>query len=137
MAKYELLNQSNKYKVSILFFQLFCIFEKYLNIKLRKGLSCGTVDENLSTNAGDRSSVLVWEESTRHGATKPVPWNWPKPLSPRAAALKPACREPVLHNKRSHCSGKPAHCNKEQPHSLQLEKAHTKQQRPNAVKNKY
>ena len=29
--------------------------------------------------------------------------------------LKPACLEPVLHNKRSHRSEKPAHCNEEQP----------------------
>ena len=29
--------------------------------------------------------------------------------------LKPVRLEPVLHNKRSHCSEKPAHCNEEQP----------------------
>ena len=29
--------------------------------------------------------------------------------------LKPACLEPVLRNKRSHRSEKPAHRNKEQP----------------------
>ena len=29
--------------------------------------------------------------------------------------LKPAHLEPMLRNKRSHCSEKPAHCNEEQP----------------------
>ena len=29
--------------------------------------------------------------------------------------LKPACLEPVLHNKRSHDNEKPAHRNEEQP----------------------
>ena len=28
-------------------------------------------------------------------------------------ATKPACLEPVLHNQRSHCNKKPAHCNEE------------------------
>ena len=27
--------------------------------------------------------------------------------------LKPACVEPVLHNKRSHCNEKLVHCNEE------------------------
>ncbi|KAI4567277.1 hypothetical protein MJT46_008490 [Ovis ammon polii x Ovis aries] len=29
--------------------------------------------------------------------------------------LKPACREPVLRNKRSHCSEKPSHITREEP----------------------
>ena len=32
---------------------------------------------------------------------------------PQPQILKPACLEPVLHNKRSHCNEKPAHSNKE------------------------
>ena len=39
--------------------------------------------------------ALVWEDPTCRGATKPVRL------------------EPVLHNKRSHRSEKPAHCNEE------------------------
>ena len=58
--------------------------------------------------------------------------------------LKPACLEPVLCNKRSHCSKKPGHRNKEQPpltemksspHSP-LEKAHVQHRRPNAAEIK-
>lgn len=31
----------------------------------------GTVDENPPANEGDTDSILVWEDSTCHGATKP------------------------------------------------------------------
>ena len=103
---------------------------------------------------------LVWEDLTCCGATKPVHHNYwacvpqvPKPACPRARApqllsprtlgpvcsncwarmlqlLKPVCLEPVLHNKRSHCS------EKSNPHSPQLEKTRMQQQRPNAAKKK-
>ena len=49
--------------------------------------------------------------------------------------LKPAHLEPVLCNKRSHLNEKPTDCKQGSPCSLQLEKAHAQQQRPNAVKN--
>ena len=32
----------------------------------------GTVDKNLLTNAGDKGSILVWEDPTCQGATKPA-----------------------------------------------------------------
>ena len=59
---------------------------------------------------------LVQEDSTCHGATKPVCHNywalWPRAqelhlLSPHAALLQPSCLEPALCNKRSHHSKKP------------------------------
>ena len=37
----------------------------------------------------------------------------PSLQSPRAATTEPTCLEPMLHNKRSHCSEKPKHCNEE------------------------
>ena len=50
--------------------------------------------------------------------------------------LKPALLEPGLHNKGSSRNERPTHHNKECPRSLQLEKAHAQQQRPNRAKNK-
>ena len=61
--------------------------------------------------------VLVWEDPTCHGATKPVRHNyWACALEPASHSywahvpqlLKPACLEPVLRNKRSHRNEKPA-----------------------------
>ena len=66
--------------------------------------------------------ALVWEDPTCRGATKPVCHNyWACALEPAShndwarepQLLKPACLEPMLLNKRSHCNEKPAHCNKE------------------------
>ncbi|KAJ8794987.1 hypothetical protein J1605_018574 [Eschrichtius robustus] len=51
------------------------------------------------------------------------------------AAVIEYLAETVLHNKRSHRSEKPTHHNEECPRSLQLEKAHVQQQRPNTAKN--
>ena len=51
---------------------------------------------------------LVGEDPTYRGATKPVSHNsraWEPQL------LKPACLEPMLCDKRNHCSKKPAHRN--------------------------
>ena len=65
---------------------------------------------------------LVWEDPICHGATKPVChnyWAWAvEPASHNYWAcepqlLKPARLEPVLHNKRSHRSEKPAHSKEE------------------------
>ena len=58
---------------------------------------------------GTRVRALVWEDPTCHRATKPTChnyWAWAPQL------LKPACLEPVLHNKRSCRNEKPAHHNK-------------------------
>lgn len=47
--------------------------------------------ENLSANAGDKGShPLVLEDSTCHGAAKPVPQHTEPTPEPCAAALKPS-----------------------------------------------
>ena len=62
------------------------------------------------------------EDPTCRAATKPVRHNyWACALEPVShnywacmpQLLKPACLEPMLHNKRSHLNEKPAHHNKE------------------------
>ena len=67
---------------------------------------------------------LAWEDPICRGATKLVHHNyWACALEPARHSywarapqlLKPACLEPVLHNKRSHCNEKPVHRNEEQP----------------------
>ena len=71
---------------------------------------------------GTQVQALVREDPTCHGATKPVHHNyWAWALEPaihncwahKPQLLKPTCLEPVLHNKRSHCSEKPVHRNEE------------------------
>ena len=71
---------------------------------------------------GTRVQALVREDPTSRTATKPVHHNyWACALEPMShnywahvpQLLKPTRLEPVLHNKRSHCNEKPAHCNKE------------------------
>ena len=71
---------------------------------------------------GTRVRALVREDPTCRGATKPVHHNyWACALEPGShnywahvpQPLKPAHLEPVLRNKRSHDSEKPAHCNEE------------------------
>ena len=93
---------------------------------------------------GTRVWALVQEDPTSCGATKPVYHNyWACTLEPAShnywasmpQLLKPMRLEPMLHNKRSHCNKKPAHCNEEYPRSPQLEKACMQQQTPNAAKN--
>ena len=75
------------------------------------------------------SDPWVWEDSTCRGTSKPVCHSY---VSLRSRAqelqlLKPACLEPVLCNKRSHCSEKPAHHNDSSPCLPELEKAHGEQ----------
>ena len=66
--------------------------------------------------------ALLWEDLTCHGAARPVRhscWAWA--LDPEShnywarvpQLLKPARLEPVLRNKRSNCSERPAHRNEE------------------------
>ena len=56
--------------------------------------------------------ALVLEDPTCRRATKPVRHNyWDR----MPQLLKPACLEPMLHNKRSHCNEKPVHLNEEEP----------------------
>ena len=72
---------------------------------------------------GTRVQALVQEDPTCRRATKPVRHNyWACALEPAShnywarvlQLLKPACLEPVLCNKRSHCNEKPAY-NEQQP----------------------
>lgn len=77
----------------------------------------GTVDKNLLTNAGDKGSILVWEDPTCQGTTKPASLNSWKPVcctywSPYAS---PISLEPTLHNQRNHGSEKPVHHDEEKP----------------------
>lgn len=46
---------------------------------------------------------LVWEASTRHGATKPVPQTWAHMLG----LLKAQDPQSVVHSKRSRCNERP------------------------------
>ena len=59
---------------------------------------------------GTRVRALVREDPTCRGATGPVCHNY---WARVPQLLKPAHLETVLHNKRSHHSEKPTHCNKE------------------------
>ena len=75
----------------------------------------GAVVKNPPANAGAQVQALVQKDPTYRGATKPMRHNlWG--LRSRAhepQLLKPARLEPMLRNKRSHCSEKPAHHNEE------------------------
>ena len=82
----------------------------------------GAVVKNCLLRQGTRVQARVWEDPTCCGATKPMRHNyWACALEPAChnywacvpQLLKPACLEPVLHSKRSHCDEKPAHCNRE------------------------
>ena len=74
--------------------------------KIEQGrLPGGAVDKKPHVNGGD-----TVPESQNYWAYVPQ-------------LLKPERLEPVLPNKRSQCNEKPAHCNEQQPHLLQLEKA--------------
>ena len=82
----------------------------------------GTVVKNPPTSAGDAGLILVQEDPTCHGTTKPVRHNcWACALEPTShnywahapQLLKPAHLEPMLHNKRSHCNEKATHRSEE------------------------
>ena len=57
---------------------------------------------------GIRVQALVREDPTCRGATEPVRHNY---WAHEPQLLKPACLEPMLRNKRSHCNEKPVHRN--------------------------
>ena len=121
--------------------------------------------KNLSANAGNTVWSIIQEDPTCHRATKPMHHDyWAHGLGLQAAAtkpvchnnwslpvqepthcyywahvlqlLKPVCLEPVLCNKRSHCSEKPTHHSQEYPCPPQLEKACAKQHRPSTAQRK-
>ena len=89
---------------------------------------------------------LVWADPKCLRATKPMRHNhWAcalKPGShnywaPSCSYTSPRALEPVLCNKKSHCSEKPCALQLEgSPLSLQLEKAHPHQGTPSTAKNK-
>ena len=90
----------------------------------------GAVGKNLPANVGHMGSTLVWEDSTRHEATKPVCHSpgasalgprEPQPRSLSVAATEATCLKPVLC-KRSRHSEKPALQWRGTPHSPQLRK---------------
>lgn len=80
-----------------------------------------------------RVQSVAQEDSTCLGATKPTSHNYRVCL---LQLLRAVCLEPVLRNKSSHRSEKPAHRIKGWPRSLQLQKARAQWQRPSAVKKK-
>ena len=82
---------------------------------------------------GTRVWALFWEDPACRGATKPVRHNYWAPV--RHNYWAHVRLEPVLSNKRSHRSEKPAH-RRSSPRSPQLERARVQQWRPNAAKNK-
>ena len=65
----------------------------------------GAAVKNPPANAGDTGS------SPGSGRSHMPQSNWARVPQ----LLKPECLEPVLRNKRSHCSEKPTHQNEEQP----------------------
>ena len=84
--------------VSILFWQWFR-HQKCLE----KDFPGGPVDKNPLPMQGTPVQSSIRENSTCHGATKPMP-----------QLLKLVHLQPVLCNKRSHCNGKPVCQNEEQ-----------------------
>ena len=98
----------------------------------------GAVERNPPANAGDRCSISGLGRPHRPRAiSRCTTTTEPALEGPRAATARLVCLQPVLRNKRSHCSEEPAHHNEEEPHSLQLEKAHTSNEDPSTGKNKY
>ena len=94
---------------------------------------------------GTRVRALVQEDPTCRGATKPVCHSyWACTLEPAnhnywahvPQLLKPVRLEPVLPTREATAMRSPCTTTKSSPRSLQLEKAHVQQQRPNAAKNK-
>ena len=72
----------------------------------------GPVVRNPAANAGAQVQSLVWEDATCYGATKLVHNN-----------TGPACLQPMLYNKRSHCNRNLGMASKSRRSSLELEKA--------------
>ena len=57
----------------------------------------GPMVKNLPANAGDTGSIPGQKTKLSHAVG---------PLSPCATTTEPVCLQPVLHNKRKHCSEK-------------------------------
>ena len=77
--------------MKVLRFFFFFPFARFQN----RDFPDGPVVKNPPSNAGNSSLILIWEDSTCRGATKPV------------------FVEPVLCNKRSHHNEKPEYCSKD------------------------
>ena len=107
----------------------------------------GSAVKNLTANTGDTVRSLVQEDSTCHGAAKPMGHNYwslsalvPTSLNYWACELqqptKPVRLESVLCNKRSHRSEKPVRQRENSSRSPQLEKALVEHRRLSVTKNK-
>ena len=103
------------------FISCFLIAFTWMKISTRASLVAQWLRIHLPTQ-GTQVRALVREDPTCRGATKPMRRNdWACALEPASynywahapQLLKPACVEPMLLNKRSHQSEKPAHRNKE------------------------
>ena len=110
-----------------------------LKIRTRTSLVVQWLRIRLPTQ-GTWVRVLVREDPTWHGATKPMCRNyWACALQPTChnywahvlQRLKPTHLEPVLRKRRGHCTTM-----KSSPCSPQLEKARAQQRRPNTAKKK-
>ena len=91
----------------------------------------GTADKNPPANARDILS-LVWEDSTCHGATKPMHHM----LGPHAANTETHVPRDCSTTGKATAMRSPLTTAKGSPCLLQLEKTCEKQQRPSAAKNK-
>ena len=94
------------------------------------GFPRGSVVKNLPTNAEDTGSVLIWEDSTRWGANKPMCHSYRAcALECGAGTTEPSSRNyRSLHalelcNQRHHSNEKLSHGNSSSPCSEQLEKS--------------
>ena len=94
---------------------------------------------------GTRVWTLVREDPTCYRATKPMSCNyWACTLEPKKhnywarvpQLLKPACPEPCYATRKATAMRSMHTTMKSSSRSLQLEKAHVQQWRPNAAKNK-
>ena len=102
------------------------IFQKMSKMKVRVSLVVQWLRIFLSMQ-GTQVWCLVLKDPTCHEALKLLHHNYWSPWT----------QDPMLHNKRSHCSEKPMHCNERVALSLlQLQKAQGQQWRPSAAKNK-
>ena len=98
---------------------------KFIHFTHKKGSQTSLVVQWLRIRLpmqGTRVRALVREDPTCRGAAKPVCHNyWSCALEPAShnywarapQLLKPACPEPMLHNKRSHRNEKPMNRNEE------------------------
>ena len=93
-------------------------------MRLKQWMRASSVVENLPANAGDMGSIPAQEDSTCHGATKPVCHNYCTcALEPGNCSywahmpqlLKPTCPRAHAPQQKKHHNEKPMHCSEEEP----------------------